>query len=294
MLRKTCVALFLAGLAAAVALGQEPSNYLDVYIARVKPEKRAEFDAVNKRMTEANRRHQGDNWVAIETTYGEVNTVSFISTRRTYAEAETGLNVFMGALTKAYGEAGAAKLEQDFYNTLTSSRAEIRRRRGDLSYNMPADAAAYAQLVGKARWVSTVTVRVRPGRATEFEDLLKDINAASQRNNQPGMRWVSTVVDGGSPYVYYISRLLTSLGDLDQGMALRELLGEEGYQKFQKANAEAVAGVDISIRRFLPEISNPPAAIAAVSPEFWNPKPKAAARPKAKAAESKAPAAEKQ
>jgi quinol monooxygenase YgiN len=289
VLRKTCVALFLSVLAAAVAPGQEQTKYLDVYTAKVKPDKRAEFDAVNKKSADANRRHQGDTWVAMETFYGEQNTVNFVSTRRTYAEVETGFDTFMGALGKAYGEAGAARLYQDFNNTVISARTEIRRRRWDLSYKVPADAAAYAQVVGNARFVRSVMIRVRSGHAAEFEALLKDINAASEKTNQPGMRWVSMVVDGGNPNTYYISRLMTSMGELDQTTSLQEMLGEEGYQKFQKVNAEAVAGVDFVIYRFLPELSNPPAAIVAVAPDFWNPKPKAAAKPKAKAASAEKP-----
>ncbi|HEV2494331.1 MAG TPA: antibiotic biosynthesis monooxygenase [Terriglobia bacterium] len=292
MLRKTCVALFLAVLTAVAALGQEQSNYLDVYVARVKPEKRAEFDAIEKKIAEASRRHRGDTWVAMETLYGEQNTISFISTRRNYAEVESSFATFEGALDKAFGAAGAAKLLQDLNNTLIGVRAEVRRRRWDLSYNAPADAAAYAQVVGKMRWLRSIVIRVRPGHAAEFEALLKDINAASQKNNQPGMRWVSVVADGGNPNVYYIARLLTSLGELDQGMALPEMLGEEGFQKFQKVSAESVAGVEFTISRILPELSNPPETIAAVAPDFWNPKPKAAAKPKAKAAENKAPSTE--
>jgi hypothetical protein len=93
---------------------------------------------------------------------------------------------------------------------------------------------------------------------------------------------------------YYITRLLTSLGELDQTPPLRELLGEEGWEKFLKVSAEAVAGSEYVLYRIVPELSSPTAAVAAVAPEFWNPKPKAVATPKSKAAEtSKAAAKEK-
>ena len=197
----------------------------------------------------------------------------------------------MGALNKAFGEAGAAALLQEFNNTLESSRTEIRRRRWDLSYNPPADPAAYAQVVGNARWIRTVIVRVRPGHAVEFEALLKDLNAASQKSNQPGMRWVSQVTEGGNPGAYHLTRLLTSMSNLDQTTPLQEMLGEEGYQKFLKVNAEAVGSVEYVLYHILPEISNPPAEVAAVAPDFWNPKPKAASKPKPKPTEAGKPAA---
>jgi hypothetical protein len=90
---------------------------------------------------------------------------------------------------------------------------------------------------------------------------------------------------------YHITRLLTSLGELDQTPPLRELLGEEGYEKFLKVSAEAVAGSEYVLYRIVPELSSPTAEVAAVAPEFWNPKPKAVATPKSKAAETSKPAA---
>ena len=65
MLRKACGALLLFVLTAAVSLAQQ-GGYLDVDIARVKPEKRAAFDDVIKKMVDANRRHNGDIWLALE------------------------------------------------------------------------------------------------------------------------------------------------------------------------------------------------------------------------------------
>ena len=73
---------------AAVGLCQQQEGYLDVYVARIKPEKRAEFDSVNKKMADANRRNKGDTWLALETAYGEQNTVTFVSNRRNYGEVE--------------------------------------------------------------------------------------------------------------------------------------------------------------------------------------------------------------
>lgn len=290
MLRKACGVLLFTALTAAMSLAQQ-EGYLDVYVAHVKPEKRAEFDAVNKRIAEANRRHNGDTWLALETAYGEQNTVSFSSSRHTYGEVEKAFDIFMGALNTAYGEAGAKALFQQLNNTLASSRTEIRQRRWDLSYNPPTDAAAYVQVISRTRWIRSVIIRVRPGHGPEFEALMKDLAAASQRTNQPGMRWVSQVTNGGSPSTYVLTRLLTSLGELDHATPMQEMLGEEGYQKFLKINADAVVGVEYVIFRVVPELSNPPADVVAAAPDFWNPKPKVSATPKSKAAESSKPAA---
>ena len=286
MLRKACGALLFALMTVALGLAQQQGGYLDVYIAKVKPEKRAEFDAVNKKMADANRRYKGDTWVALETEYGELNTVSFSSSRSSYAEAEKGSDAFEGALVKAYGEAGAKALEHEFDSTLISSRGEIRQRRYDLSYNALADSTAYMQIIGKARWVRSAIVHVRPGHTVEFEAELKEMKAASEKSNQPGTRWVSEVTGGGSPGTYVITRILTSLGELDQATSMKELLGEEGYQRFQNVNVVAVSGVDYVVYRILPELSNPSPEIVAVAPDFWSPKPKPGATAKPKSAEA--------
>jgi hypothetical protein len=46
-------------LLAALAAGQAQEQYLDVYIAQVKPEKPAEFDAISRKIAAANRQNKG-------------------------------------------------------------------------------------------------------------------------------------------------------------------------------------------------------------------------------------------
>ena len=103
------VVMLLGALAAAQAQ-QALGDYLDVYIAQVKSEKRAEFDAINAKMVAANRQNKGDIWLAMETVYGPGNRVTFISTRNTYGDVETAMGAFEQALTKAYGKTGTDKL----------------------------------------------------------------------------------------------------------------------------------------------------------------------------------------
>ena len=134
-----------------VALAQPEAGYFDIGIAKVKPEKRAECDAIMKRMVDANRLHKGDAWTTSETIYGDFNTVYFVSLRRSYAEAEQGFDAFFSALAKAAGgPAGGAKMWQEFNNCVSSYRAEFRVRRLDLSSNAPADQAGLVKLIGQS------------------------------------------------------------------------------------------------------------------------------------------------
>src|SRR6266496_1520568 len=137
LLQLLCLTLFLT----MTIPGQAQEGYLDVLVVKVKPEKRSEFDAVVKKMVDANRKHKGDAWLTAETAYGESNTVYFTSLRTSYADIDKGMQGFFGAVSKAYGQAGTAKLFQDFNNCITSARGELRRRRADLSSNAPSDPA---------------------------------------------------------------------------------------------------------------------------------------------------------
>lgn len=270
-------ALLVPGSAAA----QE--SYLDVFTCRVKPEKRADFEAATKKMVEVNRKHAGDNWLAADVTYGEGNTVIFVSPRPSYGAVEKAFESFMGAATKAFGPAGAAKLMQDFNNTLISSRGEMRRRRMDLSRNAPSDLAGLNKLVGQSRWVRTTFVRIRPGRTADYEAQLKANNAALERAGSKATVLVSQSSAGQQGTVFFISSLQSSLAGFDaSGPTLAQALGESGYQKYLQVVREAVLGTESIIARFVPELSNPPEEVTGVSPDFWRPKPPSVASSAAK------------
>jgi hypothetical protein len=256
----------------ALAVGQAQEQYLDVYIAQVKPEKRADFDALSRKMVAANRQNKGDAWLTTEAVYGRGDRVSFISMRSGYGDAEQATDAFFGALQKTYGKAAAEKMLQDFDQCLTSSRTEFRRRRWDLSSNAPADAAAMARILGDARYLRTTAIHVKPGQVAAFEDLLKDLKTAREKSSPPQTALVSQAVAGQEGTVFYVTVLQSSLAGFDKLPTTQQMLGEEGYAKFLKTNAEVVQNTETDINRFLPELSNAPEQVAAIAPEYWGPK----------------------
>jgi len=185
----------------------------------------------------------------------------------------------MGALSKAY-PGGADRFFQEFNNTVVSLRSEFRRRRWDLSANVPGDQAAYGQLVGQTRWLRTVRIHVKPGHALDFEAQELAIKAAAEKASDKPAFFVSQAVAGQEGTVYYITWLKPSLAGFDGGTPLRQMLGEDAFQAYLKMVADSVQGSETMITRFLPELSNPPADVVAASPDFWTPKPKAAPKPK--------------
>lgn len=268
-------------------------DYLDVYIGKIKPEKMADAEAITKKMVDANRRFNGDTWIAMESVYGEGDTIVFVSTRQDYAAIDKGNDAFMGALTKAYGQAGATKLESDWENCLRGSRTEFRKRRWDLS-RKPPDAASYAKFVADSRLLRTTAVHIRPGHVAEFESLLKDAKAAGEQNPNTQPVLVSQVVEGGVGTTFYISALRSSMSGFDKNPSIREILGEEGYKKYSQISADSVETSESAIYRFSAELSNPPEDVRAAASDFWNPKPVVAHAAKPKGAMEQAAQKEKQ
>ena len=284
MLKKALWALGVGVLLATPVGVKAQGNYLDVEIVKAKPEKAAEMTAITKKMVDANRRYNGDHWLTTQTVYGEGDTIVFVSYRQDYEDIDRGQEAFIGALNKAYGKEATQKMFQDFENCVASSRTELRQRRPDLSRKAPADAAGYAKLVGESRLVRNIAVHVRPGRVPEFEALLKDLKEVGEKNPNTQPLLVSQVVEGSKGTTFYISALRSSMSGFDKNPTLSEILGEEGYKKFQKVNSEVVESSESALYRFSPELSNPPEDIVAVAQDFWQPKPTVASTAKPKGA----------
>ena len=285
-MKKLSAALASLFLVAPFACAQLNTGFLDDYIVRVKPDKRADFDSVAKRVADANRKAKGDYWTAAEQIYGEDNTVRFTSQRQNYAAIDQATTAFAAAINEAYGVGGMKKMMMDFNPTVLSARAVLRMRRWDLSINAPKDESAYNQMVGNARFLRITQVRVRPGHSSHFEELAKQAKAAYEGGSQSWTILVSQAVAGEPGGTYYLSTLQPSMGSFDSSPTLRKLLGDEKYADLEKGAGEAEESTQTSIYRLLPELSNPPKEVIDVAPDFWRPKPAAMARPKPKTAET--------
>ena len=276
----TAAALLLL---AALAVAQTQEQYLDVYTAQVKPEKRTEFDAITKQMVTANRKN-GDTWLTTETVYGPLDRVTFISMRSSFSDIDKATGAFMGSMEKALGKAGTDKLFQEFSQCVVSTHTEFRRRRWDLSSNVPSDPAAQMKLIGDARWLRTTVVHVKPGQTAAFEALLKDVKAAREKASPPQTALVSQAVAGQEGTVFYVTVPQSSLSGFDAIPTAQQLLGDEGYAKYLKTVADTVESSETLINRFLPELSNASADVVAAAPDYWTPKPVVAAKAKTKGA----------
>src|SRR6266478_4152919 len=287
MLRRAFWALVVVVCLAVPVAVHAQGDYLDVYVVKVKPEKLADFRTLTKKWIDANRRFNGDRWIAMETVYGDGNVFQFTSTRQDYADVDKVNEAAMNAANKAFGKEVADQMGRDFQNCLVWSRSELRRRRWDLSRKSPGDSAAYAKFIGESRVLRTTAVHVRPGHIADFEALLKESKEAGEKaaNTQPVL--VSQVVEGSKGTTFYVTALRGSLGGFDRNPTLREILGEDRFKKYLQVSAETVEGSESALYRFSPELSNPTEEIVKVAADFWHPKAVMSAASKPKAATAK-------
>ena len=278
MLRRALWMPAACALFAAPAAAQMQNDLLDVFTVQVKPDKMAQFDAAGKKIVAANRQNKGSDWVALAQEYGQGYTVRFISTRPTFAAIEEASQAFMAAMNKAYGKAATEQIFRDVDSSLVSSQSEIRRRRWELSSNVPADAGAMATMIGEARWVQTTTVHARPGQGLKIEEQFRAVKAANEKAAAKVTVLVSQAAFGQTGTVYYVTTFRKSLGDIDSAMPLAKLLGEDGYATFLKATSEAVLSTESTLSRLRPDWSNPAEPIVAAAPDFWRPKPVVASK----------------
>ena len=119
-----------------------------------------------------------------------------------------------------------------------------------------------------------------------YEALMEDVKAAREKASPPQTTLVSQAVAGQEGTVFYVTTLQDSLAAFDTLPTIQHTLGEEGYAKFLKTNAEVVAGTETVVNHFLPELGNAHEEVAAVAPDYWKPKAMVAANAKARGAKN--------
>jgi hypothetical protein len=254
------------------ATAQAQRGYIEETVVHVKEGKGPAFDALVKKMVAANQANSGDNWIAVGTLYGEGNTITFSSVRDSYAAAQKGSDDFEHALATALGPAGTQKLFADFGDCITGIHSLLLSRRQDLSANLPADPNEAAKIVGNARVVRTLRIVVRPEQGPKFEELAKRVKAAQEKADPNFHSWVSQSAAGERAGVYYVTQFRSSLGAFDNDTPLPQVMGQEAFQDLLRDAAGVIEKEGVTVGRLVPELSNPPEALASAAPDFWHPK----------------------
>jgi hypothetical protein len=109
------------------------------------------------------------------------------------------------------------------------------------------------------------------------------VKAAHEKANLSDPYAVYHMVSGGSPGHYLILIPMKSLKEADDssaihGKAYQDAFGEEGRKKQQEFQAQGVESAESNIFVFSPKISYVSKEWVDADPDFWAPKPKAAAK----------------
>jgi hypothetical protein len=142
----------------------------------------------------------------------------------------------------------------------------------------PAVVCALAPLVGAqpqpAEFLQVISVTVRPGAVTDYEDYVKKVVAAANKVGSP-LRWTAhSVALGGPGYTYSVAIPFSKWADMDGWASLPEMLtkafGEVEAARVLKAGRSAIERSETAVYRHLPNFStrpkvfDPPAAFIQV------------------------------
>jgi hypothetical protein len=276
-MRKCTIALSV--LLPAVSCAQ--SKFLDVFACQVRGDQVAQFDALARKVADANRKakDKGDFWISYEDLYGTPGHTYFVSPRANLDEIAQAGQRFMAAL-KEYTGMTPEKFGSDFARMTTDARSELNTRRWDLSYNVPKDPAEMVKLAASVRFIRLVTLSVKPGRTSAVEKQLAGLKEAMENASVKVPAFVSQSFAGSPGVVFRLAGFASSLGEFENRPTAQTVLGENGYEAFSRSAAENFDSVDYRILRVVPEWSNPPKEVADADPAFWRPKPAAAPKPK--------------
>jgi hypothetical protein len=273
--------VLLLSTAAAVAQEQPtgPPPVLAVFQEDIKPGSMGAHEKqVAAYLALFNRANVRGSRLGLVPVSGDDNQILYLEGYASFADLEGTRN----KSNETFAASPALQAELDTLDRQTgpmhvTQKTLIAVYRPDLSYRpLGTDA------VGKSRYFSVTTNRIKPGRYTDYEEYAKQLNRAREKANLDEHTSVYQVVTGapmGTFVTFSASRSLSEWDDFGRGMQARnksidEALGGDVVARQRRETAEAIfADSRSSLYAFSPKISRPSPQIAAADPDFWSPKP---------------------
>lgn len=113
-----------------------------------------------------------------------------------------------------------------------------------------------------ADFVQVVTVRVRPGAVTEYEDYVKKIIAGANKIGAPQIVFANQVILGGSGYTYHIVLPFNKWEEMDTWMSIPQILskayGDAEAAKILRSGRNSVESSETAVYRLLRDLSTRP------------------------------------
>lgn len=165
-----------------------------------------------------------------------------------------------------------------------NSRSMIAVYRPDLSYHPDAMAESFP----KMRYLSVMTIRLRPGTGARLSELLKPFFAVMDKANIEEPSATFQVLAGGSEDTFLVFGAMESFKAWDMEeqheKAIMESGGMEAMTKFMKGISEITAATDTEVFALNPKMSYVTKDWAGSETDFWFPKMPAKAPAGAKTA----------
>lgn len=217
-------------------------------------------------------------WLGLVPISGNESEAIFMAAFPSFEAMETN---YMEMQKKAGAE--IEKINQANPGMHTSQRTLIAVLRPDLSYHADQISAAG---IGQARLINISSFRIRPGRSAQMKEGAKLYYAALEKANYKDPIAFYMVVAGAPSGTFLAISGMKSMKemDVDYDKAIMEALGEDGLKKMTSLEQEANLVIEGNLYAIDPQMSYVSKETAAAAPDFWNPKPAAAAKTAAKPA----------
>jgi len=209
---------------------------------------------------------------------GDDNQVVYLQPYASFADLEATRK----KTDEVFAASPALQAELDALDRQTGSMHATQKTliavyRPDLSYRPVGPAE-----VGKSRYFTMSTNRIKAGRTNDYEGYVKQYNRAREKANLNEHSAVYQVITGAPSGTFITlghNRSLTEWDDFTRDMqarnkAIDEALGGDVVVQQRRETAETIfADSRSSLYAFSPKISRPSPQIAAADPDFWSPKP---------------------
>jgi hypothetical protein len=260
----TCLAgvLVLACTAgpSVLAEGPGPSKVLRIVREEIKPARGAAHARAEEAYVRAGAASKMPAyWIGMSAVTGP-SEAWFFSGYDSYDALEKENDAFNAAVGKQMDAAdeGDAQFR-------TGTRLYLLELNEDLSYQM-------RPTVKDMRYITVMTVRVKPGYSREFLEVRKALTAAHAKAKVEEHWAFYEVTSGASAGTYMILFGSSAMKDDDTDphtQAYRDAIGDEGRTRSEAFMREGIAGMETVTFEISPQMSHVPAEWIAARPGFW-------------------------
>jgi hypothetical protein len=255
----------------AMAGMHAPPNILMVETDNIKAYSTTPYDKVAADyITVAKKANLPGIVIAMEAMSG-ANRAQYLFTYDSFEQMQTYEDIGMKDATATAAFAHLDSLEAPY---VTEVHNVIWHYRDDLSNN------AAAADVPHCRYWETITFHIKPGHDQQFEDLMKIVQATYLKIGA-NISWATFESEMGATDTYNVFIPMKSLKEEDEGLtrdkAFMAALGADGTHHMDDVARDAYASVEDTLWEVNPKTSYVPKEWVAANPDFWAPKPAAAA-----------------